>query len=84
MSRDEEDENKVVFKSKLSRNVYRVLFENQTPIKNDLFAPHRMTYIVDLTDDETDVPITSIRSKADCQNSEVEAFFIVNFTVFFR
>lgn len=30
-----------------------------------------MAYIVELNDDETDVPITSIRSKAECPNMEV-------------
>lgn len=33
-----------------------------------------MAYIVDLNEEETDVPITSIRSKADCPNNEVFNF----------
>lgn len=65
------DDGKVAFKTKIARNVYRVLFENNLPKSNDLFMPNRMAYIVDLNDDETDVPITSIRSKAECINNEV-------------
>jgi hypothetical protein len=65
------------FKTKLGRNVYRVLFESEpVPKVNELFMPHRMAYIVDLTNetDESataDIPLTSIRSKADCPTNEV-------------
>ena len=66
-----EDESKIVFKTKVSRNIYRVLFEsNLENKKNDLFLPNRMAYIVDLNDEETDIPITSIRSKAECPSNE--------------
>jgi IK cytokine len=41
------------------------------PKQSDLFLPHRMAYVVDLNDEETDVPITSIRSKAECLSGEV-------------
>lgn len=36
-----------------------------------MFAPGRMAYVVDLEDDfpESDIPTTSIRSKADCPNA---------------
>lgn len=62
-----EDESKIVFKTKLGRNVFRCLFESEPPKVNELFQPHRMAYIVDLTnEEELDIPITSIRSKADC------------------
>lgn len=66
---------KVVFKSAMARNIYRQLFEIQLPKTNELFQPNRMAYIVDLNDDETDVPITTIRSKADCPNMEVSLIF---------
>lgn len=65
------EDGKVVFKTKVGRNIYRALFEVNPPKSNDLFLPNRMAYIVDLNDDETDVPITSIRSKAECTNNEV-------------
>ena len=61
----------MLFKTKLARNVHRALFEYEPPKFNELFQPQRMAYIVDLTNEEDiDVPITSIRSKADCPNSE--------------
>lgn len=68
---DSENRRKVVFKTPLGRNIYRQLFERQLPKTNELFQPNRMAYIVELNDDETDVPITSIRSKAECPNMEV-------------
>lgn len=74
---DEQNNNKIVFKTKLSRNIYRVLFETNLPKSNELFLPNRMAYIVDLNDDETDVPITSIRSKADCPNNEVIFYILI-------
>lgn len=73
---------KVVFKSALGRSIYRQLFELELPKTNELFQPNRMAYIVDLNDEETDVPITSIRSKADCPNMDVSIFslsFIIKF-----
>lgn len=71
---DDYDETKVVFKTKLARNIYRVQFESQPPKTVDLFLPNRMVYVVDLNDEETDVPITCMRSKADCPNNEVCCF----------
>ena len=38
---DQSDENKVSFKTKLGRNVYRVLFEAEQQKRNELFLPHR-------------------------------------------
>jgi IK cytokine len=67
----QEDDSKLTFKTKLARNIYRVMFETKIPKQSDLFLPHRMAYVVDLNDEETDVPITSIRSKAECLTSEV-------------
>lgn len=77
---DQEDEpGKVLFKTKLARNVHRVLFEYEPPKLNELFQPQRMAYIVDLTNEEdVDVPITSIRSKADCPNNESSTSLTTN------
>ena len=42
------------------------------PERNELFLPGRMAYVFDIEEDvggggaETDIPTTSIRSKADC------------------
>ena len=55
------------------RNIYRTVFKNRLPERNELFLPKRMAYVIDLEDEETDtdVPTTLIRSKADCPNVEV-------------
>ncbi|BFZ15018.1 hypothetical protein BsWGS_18057 [Bradybaena similaris] len=65
---EEDPEEKITFKTKLGRNIYRVLFKNRPPARNELFLPRRMAYVIDLEDDfaESDVPATLIRSKADC------------------
>ena len=84
VSQDDHDESKIVFKSKLSRSIYRVLFETTLPKHNELFMPHRMAYIVDLNDEETDVPITSIRSKAECPaNLAVSGSYDIRTRMFF-
>lgn len=78
-SDNEDDTTKISFKTKLARNVHRVVFETEPPKSNELFQPHRMAYIVDLTNEEdADVPITSIRSKADCPNSELNSSVTTN------
>ena len=48
-----------------AKNIYRVLFKNKLPQKNEMFTPGRMAYVVDLEDDfpESDIPTTAIRSK---------------------
>ncbi|ESN93661.1 hypothetical protein HELRODRAFT_88417 [Helobdella robusta] len=68
-------EDQITFRTKLARNIFRALPKNPNrPIeRNDLFIPGRMCYIVDLEENEendTDIPTTLIRSKADCANME--------------
>ncbi|KAM4817944.1 protein Red-like [Thomomys bottae] len=56
-------------KTQLGRNIYETLFQKtMTDAEpNELFQPHRMTYLVNLNEDsESDVPLTVIRDKADC------------------
>lgn len=52
--------------SKLAANVCKILFENKHPKRNDLFARGRMAYVVELEDEEADVPSTLLRSVLDC------------------
>lgn len=61
------------FHTKLARNVHRVLFQSSIPERNELFAPGRMAFVMDLEDEyaESDIPTTLIRSKADVPNAEV-------------
>lgn len=70
----------IQFRTKLGRNIYRTLFKRQLPERNDLFIPGRMAYVVDLEDEYTDfdVPVTLIRSKADCPSLEATTTLTTN------
>jgi hypothetical protein len=43
------------------------------PTRNELFAPGRMAYVIELDDEnaETDIPTTLLRSRKDCPGQEV-------------
>uniref|UniRef100_A0A673GTW9 Protein Red-like n=1 Tax=Sinocyclocheilus rhinocerous TaxID=307959 RepID=A0A673GTW9_9TELE len=71
--KDEDPEQKIEFKTRLGRNIYRILFKGRQMERNELFLPGRMAYVVDLEDEyaDTDIPTTLIRSKADCPTMEV-------------
>lgn len=58
----------------MGRNIFRILFKSKDTGRNDLFLPGRMAYVVDLEDEyaDSDVPTTTIRSKADCPSLEVK------------
>ncbi|XP_076446295.1 protein Red-like [Babylonia areolata] len=80
-TKEEEDpEEKIQFKTKLGRNIYRVLFKSKPPQRNELFLPKRMAYAVDLEDEygDFDVPNTVIRSKADCPSLETPTTLTTN------
>ncbi|KAH0618091.1 hypothetical protein JD844_017072 [Phrynosoma platyrhinos] len=70
--KDEDPEHKIEFKTRLGRNIYRILFKGKAYERNELFLPGRMAYVVDLDDEyaDTDIPTTLIRSKADCPTME--------------
>ncbi|KAJ7338238.1 hypothetical protein JRQ81_010957 [Phrynocephalus forsythii] len=78
--KDEDPENKIEFKSRLGRNIYRMLFKNKSYERNELFLPGRMAYVVDLDDEyaDTDIPTTLIRSKADCPTMEAQTTLTTN------
>lgn len=61
------EEDDMQFKTRLGRNVYRVALSDNEMFRNPSFAPGRMAYIIDLTEDitDTDIPTTLIRSKSD-------------------
>ncbi|XP_008304158.1 protein Red, partial [Stegastes partitus] len=62
--KDVEPEEKIEFKTRLGRNIYRTVFRSGLPERNELFLPGRMAYVVDLDDEftDTDIPTTLIRS----------------------
>ncbi|TKS83447.1 Protein Red [Collichthys lucidus] len=78
--KDVEPEEKIEFKTRLGRNIYRVLFRPGPVERNELFLPGRMAYVVDLDDEftDTDIPTTLIRSKADCPSMEAQTTLTTN------
>lgn len=62
---DEEPE----YRSIMGRNIHNLIqfYRSRHVERNDLFAPGRMAYVIELEDEnaETDIPTTLIRSKAD-------------------
>ncbi|TMS14412.1 Protein Red [Larimichthys crocea] len=80
LQKDVEPEEKIEFKTRLGRNIYRVLFRPGPVERNELFLPGRMAYVVDLDDEftDTDIPTTLIRSKADCPSMEAQTTLTTN------
>eukprot|EP00112_Aurelia_sp_Birch-Aquarium-sp1_P003584 Seg1402.8 transcript_id=Seg1402.8/GoldUCD/mRNA.D3Y31 product="Protein Red" protein_id=Seg1402.8/GoldUCD/D3Y31 len=68
------------FKTVEGRKIYNVMFNSRVPERNDLFVPGRMAYIFDLEDEyaESDIPTTTIRSKADCPVLENQSTVTTN------
>ncbi|XP_005097333.1 protein Red isoform X2 [Aplysia californica] len=77
---EEDPEEKITFKTKLGRNIYRTLFRNRVPQRNELFLPRRMAYVIALEDEfaESDIPATLIRSKADCPSLQATTTLTTN------
>ncbi|XP_056140524.1 protein Red [Lampris incognitus] len=80
VKKDVEPEEKIEFKTRLGRNIYRLLFRSRQAERNELFLPGRMAYVVDLDDEyaDTDIPTTLIRSKADCPSMEAQTTLTTN------
>ncbi|KAM6984299.1 protein Red [Tautogolabrus adspersus] len=78
--KDVEPEEKIEFKTRMGRNIYRVVFRTGVVERNELFLPGRMAYVVDLDDEftDTDIPTTLIRSKADCPSMEAQTTLTTN------
>lgn len=54
-------------RGRLAKEIHRILFSNELAKCNDLFAPRRMAYLIELEDEvESDIPTTILRSKAEC------------------
>lgn len=62
----------------MNKNIFS--FRSKTIERNELFAPGRMAYVIDLEDDlaESDIPTTLIRSKADVPQLEQSATLTTN------
>lgn len=64
------------YKSIMGRNIHNIVtfYRSRHIEKNELFAPGRMAYVIELDDEmaESDIPTTLIRSKADVPVTEAE------------
>lgn len=67
-------------KTKLGRNIYRAAFPSKKIELNEMFAPGRMAYVIELEGDfaETDIPTTLIRSKADVPSLQTNSTLTTN------
>jgi len=77
---EEDPEEKMNFKTKLGRNIFRTVFKNRKPVRNELFLPRRMAYVIQLEEEfaESDIPATLIRSKADCPSLQATTTLTTN------
>ncbi|KAK9502290.1 hypothetical protein O3M35_011088 [Rhynocoris fuscipes] len=66
------EEEEMVFKTRLGRNIYKVALGNTEIERNPLFAQGRMAYVVELNDEmaDSDIPTTLLRSIADVPAQE--------------
>ena len=48
--------------NKLAKNICKILFESKPAQRNDLFIRGRMAYLIDMDEEEVDVPSTLLRS----------------------
>lgn len=59
--------------NKMVRAMHRILFKNELPLRNELFGKGRMAYVVDMEDEDCDIPTTLLRSVHDCPKAESNA-----------
>lgn len=60
-----------ISENKMVKNICRLLMKNDPPpLRNEMFSRGRMAYVVELEDEESDVPSTLLRSVADCPNDQ--------------
>uniref|UniRef100_A0A182NNA6 RED-like N-terminal domain-containing protein n=1 Tax=Anopheles dirus TaxID=7168 RepID=A0A182NNA6_9DIPT len=66
---DKDPQDELEFRTVLGQNVYRILekHRSRTIERNEMFAPGRMAYHIELEDEnvDSDIPTTVIRSKAE-------------------
>ncbi|XP_055340106.1 protein Red-like [Paramacrobiotus metropolitanus] len=60
------------FKTRLAKNVYNILFNQEIPQRNQFFIPGRMAFLWDLDDEfgNWETPTTLLRSKAELRQEE--------------
>lgn len=70
----------VTFKTKMAKNIHRLVFQPRKKQRNELFLPGRMAYIFEVDNEyaDSDIPTTLLRSKADCPTMESETTLSTN------
>jgi IK cytokine len=58
--------------SAFSRSICQTLFEALPVTKNEFFQRGRMAYVVELEDEQADIPVTLLRSTFECANDKSE------------
>uniref|UniRef100_A0A915HIK0 Protein Red n=1 Tax=Romanomermis culicivorax TaxID=13658 RepID=A0A915HIK0_ROMCU len=82
--RQEQNQVENEIKSNLARSIYNTLFKKQQDLQNEkivneLFAPRRMAYVIEMDDEYSDdVPTVLIRSKQDCPVDETSTNLSIN------
>lgn len=73
MNEKEFKETEVECRTKLAKDILRIveMGRSHRVLRKELFEPGRMAYIFDLEDKEQDVPTTLIRSRAECNRTEL-------------
>lgn len=65
-------------RSYFAQKVCNTVLADKKIVMNPLFSPGRMAYIVDLTDDTTDIPIMLVRSKSEIPNNGTTQTLTIN------
>lgn len=65
-------------KSHFTQKICSIALVDKKVVMNPLFSPGRMAYVVDLTDDTTDIPIMLVRSKSEVPNNGTTPTLTIN------
>jgi len=71
----------IEFETIIGRKIHKAATNTKPPLRNELFHPGRMAYVFNLEEDgleDSDIPTTTIRSKADCPLVENQATLTTN------
>merc|ERR1712168_1651778 len=76
----EDPATEVDFVSIQGRKIYKAAIGSKPPQRNELFYPGRMAYVFNVEDDyeDSEIPTTTIRSKADCPLIENQTSLTTN------
>lgn len=78
--KEEEPAAEIEFVSLQGRKIFKAALGGKPPQRNELFFPGRMAYVFNVEDDfeDSEIPTTTIRSKADCPQIENQTSLTTN------